>query len=226
MRIFPIGTILENSSSGSIDDVSYSMFEPNKGCRSTPMHNVLVDRFEQQTLHTRKKSEPFLTFVYTYDHIFDREYRQIEHFIENVDEALTSFYLVDFSKGQTPSSISPSNGNWIVSLSNTRLYSDIVNKKANRAFVWDGTNWKEGQITSLVDNTSITIDVDTNNYGDLSLSDAQSNGIVYPLYQVYLGQGILSNFQEEVYVDENINLSYDGGWMRSGNITFTSKYPV
>jgi hypothetical protein len=231
MRIFPVGTVAASSSQGTIDSISYNMFEPNMGCRSTFVHNILVDRFEQQTLTTRKKSEPFLTLVYSYDHIFDREYRQLEHFLNDVDEALTSFYLVDFSKGQTPSNISevssgPLAGNWTVHIDNTRLYSTLSNYKSSKAFLWDGVNWKEGDIDSISPNVSISVDVDTNDYGNLSLANAQSSALVYPMYQVYAAAGSLTNFEEDVFVNESINTTSDGGWMRSGAITFTSKYKV
>jgi hypothetical protein len=226
MDIFPIGTISADSSSGTVDDISYDMFEPNLSCRSTPVYNILVEKFEQQTMHTRKKSEAMMVFLYEYDNILDREYRQIEHFIHDKEGSLTSFYLVDFSKGITPSSISESSGDWVISIDDTRLFSSITNKKSYHGFVWDGLNWKEGTIASISDNTSITLDVDTNNYGGLSLANAQKNGILYPMYIVYAAEGIISNFKNTVFIDGSINKSSDGGWMRSGSANFVSKYKI
>ena len=226
MDIFPIGTAAADTSKGTLDSISYSMFEPNYSCKSTIVTNILVEKFEQQTLHTRKKSEAYLTISYEYNNIFEREYRQIEHFIYSKDGELTSFYIVDFSKGITPSSVTESSGDWVVAIDNTFLYSAVVNKKAYYAFIWDGVNWKIGSIASLSTNTSITVDVDTDSYGGLTLANASAKGIVYPVYQGYAGSGTLGTFKPTVFIDENINTSNDGGWMRSGNISFTSKYKV
>lgn len=226
MNIYPIGTISAASSQGTIDSVTYNMFEPNLRCSSTEKHNILVTRFEQQTLLTRKKAEPMLLITYEYDNILDREFKQIEHFIYSMDDGLTSFFVIDFSKGQTPSAISAS-GDWTVSIDNTRLYSATTNYKANRAVLWNGRNFKEGQITTVNANTSVVVDVDTNNYGALSLADAQSGAILYPLYQVYASANALSNFKTTIHVPiSKINIGSIGGWMRSGSISFVSKYKV
>ena len=226
MKIFPIGTVSNGSSSGTIDGISYSMFEPNVTCHSNKVHTILVTQFENQSLLTRKKALPFLTITYEYADIFNREYRQIEHFVDDVEDALSSFFVVDFSKGLTPSSITLSSGDWVVAIDNTRLYSSTANQKANRAFIWDGINWKEGQIASVSTNTSITVDIDANNYGALSLADAQTNGMVYPLYEVYLTQNALQNFKSTKFIHADINNSEDGGYMKTGKITFVTKYKV
>ena len=52
--LFPIGT-LQDSDTGLIDSVEYTIFEPNKGVTSKDVHNVLVSQFEQQSISTRKK---------------------------------------------------------------------------------------------------------------------------------------------------------------------------
>jgi len=224
MDIFPIGTISPGSNNGTIDSVSYSFFEPNAGCESQIIKNILVTSFEQQTRLTRKKSEPYLTVVYTYESIFHREYKQIEHFIYSVaDDALNPFYVVDFSQGVTPSSIADSSGDWVVSIDDTRLFSTIENMKADRAFLWNGTGWKEGRVTGLSTNTSITVDVIN---GNLSLASAQTNAIAYPLYSMYAVKNVINQFKKTDYVQETINTSNDGGFMRSGNIAFVSRYKV
>lgn len=226
MDIFPIGTVAGSSSNGTIDSISYSMFEPNKNCKSSPVYNVLSIRYEQQTLATRKKSEPYLTVLYEYDNIYDREFRQIEHFIDDKEDSLTSFFLIDWSHGQTPTAVTDSSGDWIVSIANTRLYSTITNNKAYKVVLWDGSNWKEGSINSISANTSVTVDVDTNEYGALTVANANLYANIYPLYQVYCAVNSLSSFVVGEYFNESVSISKDGGFMRTGNISFMSKYKV
>lgn len=226
MKIFPLGEISAASSSGTIDSISYSLFEPNSGCFSIPVYSTLSTRFEQQSVLTRKKASPFISVSYSYDGIFSREYRQLDHFVYSIDDALTSFYVIAFDRGITPSSITDSSSDWVCAIDNTRYFSTVTNKKAFKAVVWDGRNWKEGSVTALVANTSITLDVDTNNYGALSLADAQDSGIVYPLYEVYLSDNAMNNFKTVNYIHETINTSKDGGHTWSGNIDMIGKYYV
>lgn len=227
MNIFPIGTIAANSDSGTIDSISYNMFEPNGGCKSNEIDNILISAFENKTMLTRKKAEPNLSLSYTYVDIFDREYRQIAHFVKNVEGPLTSFWVVDFSMGQSPSNIADSSGDWLVSIDNTRLYSTIANQKANRVFIWDGkSSWKEGNIVALSTNTSITVNVDGSDFGNLSLANALANAWVFPMYEVYLIKDTLSNFDVTKFWNEDITISNDGGYMRSGTVNMISKYKV
>uniref|UniRef100_A0A6M3KG61 Uncharacterized protein n=1 Tax=viral metagenome TaxID=1070528 RepID=A0A6M3KG61_9ZZZZ len=226
MNIFPIGTISAASSSGSLNSVSYNMFEPNARASSSVKHNILVTPYQNQIKLTRKKAEPFIIIQYDYNNIFSREYKQIEHFIYNLGDALTSFYVVNWAEGITPSSVVDASGDWTAAITNTRLFSTITNQKANRAFLWDGLNWKEGAIASLSANTSITVDVDTSNFGALTLANANANSIVYPLYECYCTPDSLADFNTTVYLPESINLADDGGYMRSGSISFVSKYKV
>lgn len=223
-NLFPIGTISATSDSGTLESVSYNIFEPNNNVVSYPIYDILVSKFENQTPLTRKKKDPYLMIEYSYSNIFTREYRQLKHFIDVMDDALTSFYIVDFSEGQTPTSVTESGGDWIVVIDNTRLYSTTTNHKACRAFIWNGRSWKEGPITSISTNTSVTVDVDTSNYGGLSVTDANSNGMIYPIYTVYFAQESISNFKPSTFIPGKISTSKDGGYMYSGTLTFISKY--
>lgn len=226
MNIFPIGLIASASDSGTIDGISYNYFEPNAGCDSNYQFDVLSSMFQNKIMLTRKKSEKVLSIEYRYVNIFDREFRQIEHFLDEVDESLTSFFVVDFSKGQTPSSITNSSGNWVVAIDNTRLFSAITNQKAARAFIKYGNSWKEGPVELVSTNTYITVDVDTSNYGNLSLTNANLYATLYPMYEVYAMQNSSQNLKTTVLLPESISIAQPGGWMRSGNVTFVSKYKV
>ena len=226
MNIFPMGLVAATSDSGTLDGISYNFFEPNAGCSDNYQFDILTSVFQNKIMLTRKKSEKTLIIEYRFDNIFDREYRQIEHFISAMDESLTSFWVVDFSKGQSPDSIAASGSDWLVTIDNTRLFSIIANQKANRAFIKWGTTWKEGQVITITTNTSMVVDVDTNNYGNLSLANANLHAMVYPMYEVYAMQGTLANLKTTIYVPEKINIDKSGGWMRSGSISFVSKYKV
>jgi hypothetical protein len=196
---------------------------------SNVIHNILVSRFENQSILTRKKSLPMLSLSYEYDNIFDREFRQIENFVLDVNEALDSFSVVDFSKGVKPSGITDGGGGntWVVAISETRLFSTITNEKSDWAFVWDGSNWVLADITAITTNTSITLNVSgTAEYGALTLVNANLYGYVYPVYTCYLAAGAMSDFKPTVYIDDSLTLVGDGGWCLSGTISFVSKYRV
>ena len=223
MNIFPLGTVKSSISTGSLGN----LFEPNAGAKSYKMYNNLITAFQNQTILTRKKSDPILMIEYEYSNIFSREYRQIENFVSLMEDGLTSFYVVDWHKGITPTSVDPYGTDWKVSLDNTALFSTINNQKANKALLWDGTNWKEGNVISITDNSFIIVDIDTNNYGALTRAKANSDAIVYPLYQCFFVPNALENFTKGDFVPRlDITKTTDGGYMMSGTITFVSKYKV
>lgn len=225
MDLFPLGEIEINAddSTGEIDGITYYFFGPNLSSRSVRTYNNLVTLFQTQTKQTRKKAEPYLSITYEYDNIWEREFRQIEHFVDYKEDALESFYAVNLARGIKPSNIIDSDG-WVISITNTRLYSTIANNKAHYAFVWDGsTKWRLGEISSISGGSSITMSLD---YGDLTLANAQYSGYVYPVYSVYFNPNALADFTTGVFVKEDITNSTDGGFVYSGMLTFNSKYSV
>ena len=227
--LFPIGTISGASSSGVIDGISYSLFEPNNGCISVPNYSNLVHEFENKTLFTRQKALSYLSILYSYEDIWTKEYNQLRSFVNLVKDSLTSFMAVDWSKGQDPSAIS--GADWstsnVVSIDDTSLYSSITHYKSNNMLIWDGGDaWKLGTVISVSANTSVTINVTGNNYGSLSFSTATSLGYVYPVYTCYMTQGALSNFSKGEYVKQPIGLNEIGGFMYSGTISLRGKYKI
>lgn len=223
MNLFPIGAIDAGASTGAIEGITYSLFEPNNGCFSTTTSNILTTRFMEQTLLTRKKSEPYLIINYSYDKILNREYNQLEHFVEAVaEDALNSFYTVDWSRGQTPTGVSGTT-TWTVLIDSTRFYSSVQHLKAHYALLWNGTSFKLGTVTTVTANTSVALDV-SDNYGSLTVAQAASGSVLYPVYDVYCNAGVLSGFKPDVYIPENINLSGNGGHLMSGDISLVSKY--
>jgi len=219
-NLFPIGTVSPGSNDGIIGSISYSYFEPNNGVMSRDVPNILTSVFEQQTISTRKKANPYLSITYDYNNIFAREYNQIEHFVNYIAEnGLYSFYVVDLSRGITPTSITLSGSDWKVYIPDTRYW---VNSKVY-AFVYASNyGFQFGSYDSITTNSFIIFNT---SYGDLSLSDANSYAKIYPVYEVYCSPNPLNSFKKGPYIPQDIDLTNDGGFMRSGTITFTSKYP-
>lgn len=226
MKIYPIGTVAAATSIGTIDSINYKMFEPNNGCFSSKQHSVLTSRFLTQTLLTRKKAQPFLTITYKYSNVYDREFRQIEHFLDDNDDALTSFYVADFSKGKYSDNIASTGGNWVVTVDNTGLFSEVTNQKADRALIWNGKKWKEGAVDNVVTNATIAIDVSSSNFGSLTLANAQTKSYVYPMYKAYAIPNNIQSFKVGGFLNDIVKVTDDGGYIRSGDVTFTSKYKV
>jgi len=228
MWLFPAGELDSGKNYGLIDNIQYNYFEPNRNFNSFPTYSSLQTRFQNQTILSRKIGEPFLNIIYEYSNIFASEYRQIEHFINKKEDAVNSFYVIDLSKGEVPSAIDTSS-TWIPSISNTRLYSAVSNMKANYIFFFNGIKWKLGTITTVTTNTSVTTDVDTNNFGTLSDTEgAVVTGnqctFIYPVYQCYVLPNQMANFKRTNYWDNKDSENY--GPMYSGSISFVSKYKV
>lgn len=227
--LFPIGTISSLSSSGVIDGISYSLFEPNNGCISVDNYNNLVHEFDNKTLFTRQKALPFISILYSYENIWTREYNQIRQFVNLVDDSLISFLAVDWSKGQEPSSISGTDWSTanVISIDDTSLYSSITNYKSNTVLIWDGgSDWKIGTVSLVTANTSITVNVTGNNYGALSFTNANSLGYIYPIYTCYLQAGALANFSKGEYIKQPVGLNQIGGFLYSGTISLRGKYKI
>lgn len=225
MKIFPIGDVVAASNLGAINSVALAMFEPNKSCESQPVHTILQTRYADQTQVTRKKAQPFLQIAYNYENIFTREFRQIERAVMDVDESLTPLYVADFSRGLTPSAVASAGAKWTVNIDDTYFYSATAGYRANKALLWDGKAWKEGGITGLTLNASITVNIQANLFGGLPLADA-GGAMVYPLYEVYIAAQSIQNFKPGDYWWEDIKTGESGGYMYTGNINFVSKYKV
>jgi hypothetical protein len=225
VKIFPIGDVVAASNQGTMNGVSYSLFEPNLSCKSTPIHTILQTKFQDQTMLSRKRASPYLQISYNYGDIFTREFRQIERFNMDVDESLTSFHVVAWDKGLTPSNVASVGTKWVFTVDDTYFYSATAGFRANRALVWNGLGYKDGSITGVTLNATFSTDVFTNNFGALSLSDA-ANSMVYPLYEVYMAANAIQNFRAGEYWNEDITTNEPGGYMYNGNIAFISRFKI
>lgn len=226
MILFPIGDLSASVNTGAISGINYSFFEPNKGCFSKRQYYNLSTKFELVTMLTRKKAEPTLFIEYDFEDIYSKEFRQVEAFVDYMDGSLTSFWMVDLSKGTSPSSVTDSGSDWVATIDDTSLYSTVANQKATHTFFWHRGKYKEGAVLSISTNTSITVDVDTDNFGALSLSDANLHAMVYPMYQVYFTENTLDNFKVTNYLEDSITLSKSGGNLYSGTLSAVTKYKV
>lgn len=220
-KLYPIGEVVASSLSGTIDGISYTQFEPNYKADSHRKYTTLVSQFESQFKQVRKKAEPYLTIKYEYENIFSREYRQIEHFVNNVGGGLSSFLAVDWSKGITPTNVS---SGWVVSVPDTTLYSAHVSAGANQAILWTGVAWIMGTVTSVTANTSITLSPVE---GKLNYTQATAKANLYPVYDVYLIEDPAGGFRMSQFIPiEDINLTNEGGTMYSGSVSFVGKYKI
>jgi hypothetical protein len=224
--LYPIGTVASKVSTGTLENISqYNIFEPNGRCHSNVIHTILTSQFQDQALLTRKKAAPYLVITYEYENILDKEYRQIEHFVYTMEDSLTSFYTIDWSKAQKPSVVASVTNKWRVTLDNTRLYSAVNNDKSNKIFLWDGAKWKLGDIAKVNTNASIALDM-TYHRGSLKYSEV-ADALAYPVYEVGFSQSALSGFKSSEYIDdETMNLTGNGGYMRSGILNFISRHRV
>ena len=235
-NLFPIGALSTSTSTGTMSGSSYSMFEPNNGCASSKVYNILVSMYEQQTQSTRKKAFPYLSIVYSYAKIYTSEYRQIERFVDTIaEDALNSFWVVDLSKGITPTSVEIQDTTyWKISMNDTVLYDTTLGQKANYVFIWTGWTIKKFKlmvVTGITQDVSLVVGPIGSHYGDLTLSDITSMGfskiLVYPVYTCYcIPQALSSLKASETYFEEVINTSGDGGYMYDGSISFVSKFKV
>ena len=224
--LFPIGTMAASTSLGSIDSISYSMLEPNNGCKSDPNYSNLVHEFKSKALFTRKITLPFISISYTYENIWTKEYNQIRHFVDSMDDDLTSFYTVDWSKGQNPTSFGSWGATTVIAIDDTKLYSATTGYKSNNVLIWDGANWKLGVVASVITNTSITVNITGTNFGGLTQANATARGYIYPIYTCYLSANSISGFTKGEYVSQPVGLTGVGGYLYSGSIAFRGKYKI
>lgn len=221
--LFPIGTVANATNLGTIEGISYSFFEPNREVSSKDMFNILVGQFEQQSVITRKKANPYINISYSYDGIFAREYNQIEHFITSIAQGgLTSFYVVDLSRGLTVSSVNVTGGgHWQPAIPSTRYFA---NTKIYAFINTPSDGFRLAPYTSKTVNASLTLN-NTGDFGNLSSANAAAYGMIYPAYEAYCTADPLSDFKSVEYVPQNISVTADGGFTRTGSISFMSKYP-
>lgn len=220
-KLYPIGEITAANATGTIDGISYSLFEPNYKVESHRKYTSLISTFESQFKQVRKKAEPYISLKYEYENIYSREFRQIEHFIDSVEGSLTSFLVVDWSKGITPTNVS---SGWVVSIDSTALFSTQLSAGANKAMLWTGVRWKLGTVSSVAANTSITL---STSEGTLTYTDASSNANLYPVYEVYYMEDPTGGFRMTQFIPiENVSLTEEGGTMYSGSATFIGKYKI
>jgi hypothetical protein len=220
--LFPIGTLQNNSNLGVIaSNYTYSMFEPNSLCDSKVIRSTIMGNFQNQTMFVRKVALPYLGITYTYENIFAREFAQIDHFISDsttADGGATSFYVIDFSNGDLPTSVT---SGFHFHIPNTVKYSSISNQKSNNVFYWDGFDFKVGVVTTTTA-TTVTTNTTANPYGAMTGTTFAAGTVwVYPIYQCFLS-GSPDFKSTQFWPSDDTNK----GFLTSGSISFLSKYRV
>ncbi len=223
MILFPCGTINSSDSTGTLNHVTYTIFEPNENSSSKKIYYNLISSYETQILTTRQKAEPSLSITYTYKNIFNKEFQQIKHFVNHRSAELSSFYTINWETGFTPTTVASVAGNWQIVGDSTLDYSATSNMKSNYMILWDGNKFRVGNVTAINSATRLTINP---TYGNLGLSDAQSDANSYPVYEVRFSENPLNNFETTEYIGGTLSNSDFAGYMHSGTVSFISKYKV
>lgn len=216
MELFPIGTLNSSDSSGTYG----SIFEPNVGCSHNIIHMSLVSQMESNVLVTRKKAERSHVFNYSYDHLWAKEFLQIEKFFNSMSGRVTSFYLIDFSRMQR-ASLSLNSGNYTVtyggSLSafETSYYTTVEGEGGQYICVWNASSskFRIGKIATITANTSVVFP-DATDYGDLVATTTSI--VACPVYRVYFSQDQLTSELQEFNPSDDIY----GGFMIKVDVSF------
>lgn len=215
MWLFPVGELnaATTDSVGYIDSVSYSFFEPNNGASCINVFNVDSLKMKDMAISTYQLAKPMKKFTFSYENIFHREYSQLDAFTYAVGGNLTSFHLANLSMGELYTGTVTVTST--VSILAGRLYSTILNNKANYVLAYNGTSFMVGTITAY-SASSISF---TRAFG----ANSVENPMLSPIYEVYMGEDTMNNFQTAAF---NADTGTDGGWIWSGSISFISKYTV
>lgn len=213
MNLFPIGDVDGTSSHGHLYGVSYSFLEPNEGCDGSYLRNIQTLTMQDKLIDTYKRNNPFRQIEYRYKDILDKEFTPIKKFARLVEGGLTSFHVVDLSAGEYKGTIETP---YSVALDYVGYYSTLSTSGAYYAFIWNGTDFMIGSVSTL-STTTITL---THVYGVTTVTAAT----VYPIYEVYVQPGGLDSFKTTVFNKEPTSTSH--GWLRDGSVTFVTKYPV
>lgn len=229
IKLFPIGYIATSNSNSKGNFVSgqlaasstTTMFEPNAGCDKSKIGFSLVSDMENRTIWTRKAGEHKHTLKYTYNNIFNWEFKQVRRFMRDVAQyRANSFYLVDFSSGQKVAALA-TGINWNASIYDTTDFSATVAEGGKYAFIWypHKSKFRIGIVNSKEEDSSITFP-NSSDFGDLE-EFSLGNVYAYPMYRVYAAEDG-ENFEVTNFVDAHENASFVGP-VRSGEINFVQR---
>ena len=213
MLLFPIGELQTDSSQGVLDSDQFSFFEPNSKVLSHKIFAVDSVKLRDQTLRTTKRAEPFLTLVYEYDNIFNREFTPIDMFMTLVGGPLEPFFTPDLTRGEKIKETVTFPYQFKSTL--RRLYTPTVARGANYALVWNGTELALAHVDA-VGTTHVLL---SRLFGAGSLTHA----VIYPVYEVFLSDDSASTWEPQSFVDTE---TLDRGYTWSGKMSFTTRWPV
>lgn len=229
IKLFPLGYIATSNANSKGNFVSGQlaasatsiMFEPNAGCNKDKTGYSLMSEMENRAIWTRKAGEHKHTLTYSYDNIFNWEFKQIRRFLRDVAEyRVNSFYVVDFSSGQKITALA-TGVNWNASIYDTTDFTATAAEGGKYAFIWypNQSKFRIGIINSKVEDSSITFP-NSSDFGDLE-EFSLGKVYAYPMYRVYLSEDS-EGFEVTNFVDANENASFVGP-VRSGEVSFIQR---
>jgi hypothetical protein len=229
IKLFPIGYIASTNANSKGNFVASQleassvniMFEPNAGCDKSKVGYSLVSEMENRAIWTRKAGEHKHQLTYSYENIFNWEFKQIRRFIRDIANfRVNSFYTVDFSSGQKITALA-TGANWNASIYDTTDFSATVGEGGRYAFIWypQKSKFRVGIVNTKVDDSSITFP-NTSDFGDLE-EFSIGNVYAYPMYRVYLTADN-EGFEVTDFVDAHLEASFCGP-VRSGDISFVQR---
>ncbi len=218
IKLFPIGYLNDtNDSRGSWTDggtAETDLFEPNDGCKSTPVDTTLKSESENHAIVTRKKIPIYRNIQYTYKNIWYRHYRILERYYNLVNGQADRFYVVDFSAGQLVTGFKITGGAVTATISDTSSFNTTANKYGYRQMLWKPSQASLvlGRSLSISDNQNISFEA---SFGDLA-AYKDNNIFAYPVCEVLFADN-LNNFKSGEFNPEE---DEDRGYMMSGNCSF------
>ncbi len=229
IKIFPIGYIASTNTNSKgnfvADQISASatntLFEPNAGCDKAKVGFTLVSEMENRAIWARSAGEHKHQLTYSYDNIFNWEFKQIRRFIRDIATyRANSFYVVDFSSGQKVTALA-TGATWNASIYDTTDFSATSAEGGNYACIWypHQSKFRVGIVSAKADDSSISFP-NTSDFGDLE-DFSIGHVYAYPVYRAYLVED-KEEFEVTNFVDAHMEASFVGP-VRSGDINFIQR---
>lgn len=229
IKIFPIGYTASNNTNSKGNFVSAQLaasannilFEPNAGCDKSKVGFSLVSEMENKAIWTRKAGEHKHTLTYSYENIFNWEFKQIRRFIRDIAEyRANSFYVIDFSSGQKVTALATST-TWNASIYDTTDFSATVGEGGKYACIWypHQSKFRVGVVSAKAEDSSISFP-NSSDFGDLQ-DFSIGHVYAYPMYRVYLVEDA-EGFEVTDFVDAHLEASFVGP-VRSGEVSFIQR---
>lgn len=221
IKLFPIGYLTastESKGAWTVDSTATNyFFEPNMGGYIQSNDTTLTSQMENHSIVTTKKIPIFYTLTYSYENIWEKEYKKLTRFYNLTDGRANRFYVIDVSRHDKASAYSHAAGSARVTanISDTHRYNTAAGKSGYWAAAWKPSNASLliGKMVSISEDTSITF---TASYGDLKTNSGVGDIYIYPIIDVMFGND-LSGFTKGEFVPTDDSYR---GYLMSGDVSF------